>query len=106
MTINKILLAMALGLALASCAKPGTGVPVQDVVGDANFNVQKLFTTDGCTVYRFFDNGNSHYFTNCTSTVSQHTESCGKNCTTVKSMEVPTNHVPDPTADTSSWENN
>ncbi len=69
MTINKILLAMALGLALASCAKPGTGVPVQDVVGDANFNVQKLFTTDGCTVFRFFDYGNSNYLTNCNFTV-------------------------------------
>ena len=101
MTINKILLAMALGLTLASCAQPGTGVPVQGVAGGASFNVQKLFTTDGCTVYRFYDNGNSHYFTNCTATVSQHTESCGKNCTTTESMEIPTNHVTEPTADVS-----
>jgi len=106
MTINKILLAMALGLTLMACAQKGSYVPAEGTVGDANFMVNKLFTTEGCTVYRFYDNGNSHYFTNCTGTVSQHTESCGKNCTTVKSMEVPTNHVPDPTADTSSWENN
>ena len=106
MTINKILLAMALGLALASCAQKGTPVPAEGTVGDANFMVSKLFTTDGCTVYRFYDNGNSHYFTNCTATVSQHTESCGKNCTTTESMEIPTNHVTEPTADTSSWENN
>lgn len=106
MTINKILLAMALGLTLASCAKKGSYVPAEGTVGDANFRVNKLFTTEGCTVYRFYDNGNSHYFTNCTATVSQHTESCGKSCTTTKSMEVPTNHVTEPTADTSSWENN
>jgi hypothetical protein len=106
MTINKILLAMALGLALVACAEKGSYVPTVPSVGGANFNVQKLFTTDGCTVYRFHDSGRNHYFTNCTATVSQYTESCGKSCTTTKSREIPTNHVTEPTADTSSWENN
>ena len=92
MTINKILLAMALGLALASCAQPGTGVPVQGVVGDASFNVQKLFTTDGCTVYRFYDTGDYHYMTNCTSTITTITKSCGKNCMEDKGYENYTTH--------------
>ena len=103
MTIQKILLAMALGLALAACAQEGTGVPVDDTVGDASFNVQKLFTTEGCTVYRFHDSGRNHYFTNCTSTTTTQTESCGKNCTTQKGYENPTTHTG--TADTSTWEN-
>ena len=106
MMINKILLAMALGLALVACAEKGSYVPTEGTVGGANFNVQKLSTTDGCTVYRFHDSGRNHYFTNCTATVSQYTESCGKSCTTTKSREIPTNHVTEPTADTSSCENN
>lgn len=35
-----------------------------------NYNVQKLFTADSITVYRFFDNGNFVYFTNKTGVVS------------------------------------
>lgn len=87
MTINKILLAMALGLTLASCAQKGSYVPTEGTVGDSSFNVQKLFTTEGCTVYRFLDAGDWHYFTNCTSTITTITESCGKNCVTHRDEE-------------------
>lgn len=34
-----------------------------------NYKVQRLFTVDGCTVYRFCDSG-SVYFTNCKGTTS------------------------------------
>lgn len=44
------------------------------------FQVDKLFTVDGCTVYRFQDGGRSRYFTNCSGSTSWE-ESCGKNCT-------------------------
>ena len=40
-------------------------------------------SADGCTVYKFYDNGNWHYFTKCGGTVTttkNYTESCGKNC--------------------------
>ena len=40
-------------------------------------------SADGCTVYRFYDNGSWHYFTKCGGTVTttkNYTESCGKNC--------------------------
>lgn len=43
--------------------------------------VDKLFTVDGCTVYRFEDAGMNRYFTNCHGS-TEWTESCGKNCTT------------------------
>lgn len=92
MTINKILLALALGLLLASCAKEGTSVPVENSVPGQNYRVTKLFTTNGCTVYRFFDAGEYHYMTNCTSTITTITESCGKNCTEDKGYENYTTH--------------
>lgn len=79
MSINKLLLAMALGLVIAACAKAPTGGTVQH--GD--FNVSKLFTVDGCTVYRFYDSGDFKYFTKCeraeSSSISGE-EYCGKNC--------------------------
>ena len=40
-------------------------------------------SADGCTVYRFYDKSNWHYFTKCGGTVTttkNYAESCGKNC--------------------------
>lgn len=45
--------------------------------------VEKLFTHEGCTVYRFKDY-RTHYFSKCQNTsevMSGQSESCGKNCT-------------------------
>lgn len=50
-------------LAIAGCEKSAKSA---ERVGD--FNVETLFEKDGCTVYRFKDHGNSHYFTNCNGT--------------------------------------
>ena len=57
-----------------------------------NVKVERLFKTDGCTVYRFED-GNLHYFARCEDsiTVSEaHTRSCGKNCRRTEWEEIPT----------------
>lgn len=78
MTITKILLALALGLLLVACAQKGTPTHVDDAVDD--FRVTKLFTKDTCTVYRFFDYGEAHYFTDCGTTISSKSKSCGKSC--------------------------
>ena len=48
--------------------------------------VEKLFTVDGCTVYRFYDSGYKRYFTNCKGS-TQWNEGCGKGCT--RPVEVP-----------------
>lgn len=45
-----------------------------------NFNVEKLFTHEGCTVYRFYDD-RTVYYTNCQGQANTQ-YSCGKNCTT------------------------
>ena len=42
------------------------------------YKVEKLFTVDGCTVYRFSDGGYK-YFTNCKGNV-EWIENCGKAC--------------------------
>lgn len=66
-------------LLLVACeGKHGTPVNVEGAKD--NFNVTLLFEKDGCKVYRFEDS-KFRYFTNCTETTSEYTESCGKGCT-------------------------
>ena len=64
------IIALSAILVLAGCGKPQPA-PTED-------NVVRLFTVDGCTVYRFYDNGYSRYFTNCSGS-TQWSESSGKN---------------------------
>ena len=73
--MKTVLTILALAL-LAGCSKPAetsTSVGVK-------FVVDKLFTHEGCTVYRFEDGGSKRYFTNCNGSTSWQ-ENCGKNCT-------------------------
>jgi len=77
------------GLALAGCLERRP--PEARANAGVAFQVDRLFTHDGCTVYRFVDEGYSRYFTRCTGAASAGAawrESCGKNCT--RSVEVPT----------------
>lgn len=56
----------------------GCSQPAQSTVRAGNdFEVGKLFTVDGCTVYRFYDSGHSRYFTNCSGSTN-YTTSSGK----------------------------
>lgn len=66
-------LIIAVMLFLAGCQKPAS-----ESKSSGNFNVETLFTHDGCTVYRFQDD-RTVYFTNCTG-ATQYQENCGKNC--------------------------
>lgn len=47
--------------------------------------VETLFRHDGCTVYRFRDGGNDHYYVRCSDGYvradTSISESCGKACT-------------------------
>jgi hypothetical protein len=71
----KHIVLIALVALLAGCSKQAE---TSTAVG-AEFVVDKLFTHEGCTVYRFYDGGTTRYYTNCGSTVW--TRDCGKNCT-------------------------
>lgn len=52
-------------LALTGCQKEAE----QSQAAGSNFKVDKLFTVDGCTVYRFMD-AHTVYFTNCSGSAS------------------------------------
>lgn len=76
--MHKLTIAI-IALLLAGCNKEPESV---QQVG-RSFEVGRLFTIDGCTVYRFIDGGRSVYFTNCTgSTSSSYQTSSGKYTTT------------------------
>lgn len=76
------LAALAALLALAGCGKPAETTSRAGL----DFTVDRLFTHDGCSVYRFSDAGSYRYFTNCSGTVEWR-ESCGKNCS--RDVQVP-----------------
>lgn len=69
------ILALALAIfALFGCEKQAE----MSQPAGVGFQVDKLFTVDGCTVYRFYDTGR-RYFTDCKGS-TEWQESCGKNC--------------------------
>lgn len=73
----KYLVALLVVVSVAACSKQAESTQTVGVNGD--YQVGKLFTVDGCTVYRFTDGGYSRYFTNCNGS-TQWNENCGKNC--------------------------
>lgn len=48
---------------------------------NSQYSVDLLFEHEGCKVYGFRDSYRYHYFTNCTETITTHSEPCGKGCT-------------------------
>lgn len=86
---HKLRVALAIAvISLTGCEKE----PVSTVYAGNGAQVGKLFTVDGCSVYRFSDGGNNVYFTNC-SGGTQWTQNCGKNCT--RKVNVPTGREDD-----------
>ena len=80
---KKIILTLAVlaTTMVAGCEKPAEAVAHAGI----GFNVERLFTHAGCTVFRFEDGGSNRYFTRCDGIAAQATttwqESCGRNCT-------------------------
>lgn len=81
----------ALGLTLAGCGREAIETTKTD---NQAISVDRLFTKDGCTVYRFSDAGRYRYFARCAGTASMATwdESCGKDCS--HPVDVPTAMAP------------
>lgn len=76
--MKNLLIALAACAALAACQKPAE----QTTHAGNGFEVSRLFSVDGCTVYRFQDAG-TRYFAKCSaaSATTNSNENCGKNCT-------------------------
>lgn len=69
--MKKILLVLTIAVVtLTSCYKRAQ---VTSTEGNG-FEVEFLFEKDNIKVYRFFDGGRYHYFTNKGETISTHTE--------------------------------
>lgn len=88
----KILFAVTL-LALVGCERTNTAIQ-RDSTNNVAYQVDTLFTKDGCTVYRFLDEHRYRYFVRCDDgqTRTEWTENCGKSCE--RPVEVPTADVP------------
>ena len=69
---------IACGL-LVGCSRPAERT---SETSNSNFNVERLFTHEGCTAYRFWDAGIRRYYVACDgrSASTSWTERCGKNC--------------------------
>jgi hypothetical protein len=67
--INTSLIVIVIAF-LFSCSAQ---IPIakQAAVNNKTYDVDYLFEHDGCKVYRFYDNGDYIYFTNCTGEVSK-----------------------------------
>lgn len=71
-------------LGLSSCVAPRVPVYSQTSENNKDYQVDYLFEHDGCKVYRFRDNGNYVYFTNCTGNVTNITSDSTRVETIVK----------------------
>lgn len=82
--MKKVILVLLAALALAGCEKAPESSQHQ-----GEFKIDKLFTADGCTMYRFYDNGRAVYYSNCAGSV-QTTRQEGRHSVDVS---VPTHRV-------------
>ena len=72
-TLNAVLVGLTV-LVLSGCE----GAPPETTThAGMGYEVSKLFTHEGCSVYRFSDYGNARYYTNCSGSTS-YTSSNGK----------------------------
>ena len=65
-------------LLLASVALVGCQKQAEEMQHKGEFKVEKLFTFEGCSVYRFRDD-RTVYYTNCNGSTHS-TYNCGKGC--------------------------
>ena len=75
MKISVILLSL---LILSGCAKKSEHS--ENIGPEKAYQIERLFSYDGCTVYRFHDVGRTIHYTNCKGSTTE-THECGKNCT-------------------------
>jgi hypothetical protein len=87
--LNKLLLIFTAVL-LAGCF--GENAVETAKTNNPNFEIDKLFTKDGCDIYRFRDAGYNRYFVNCANNQASISwnESCGKGCTNNVSVQTNT----------------
>lgn len=74
--MKKIILLVTISIFLFSCEKEKQS---EEKTTNSAINVDLLFEKDGCKIYRFYDNGQAVYFTDCRGRVEyEYTTSNGK----------------------------
>ena len=73
--MKKTIIALGIALLFTSCVHEAQSKSHEGI----DFEVEFLFEKDGVKMYRFYDNGRFHYYTNKGETVS--TQDAGKNNT-------------------------
>lgn len=85
-----LLALLVAGIFVSGCAKEPESTSRST---NPEIDVARLFSYDGCIVYRFIDNGRFHYFTRCGSeveTMATWTQVCGKGCIQERSENIRT----------------
>jgi len=83
--MSKYLSVAMMALLLAACEKPAEQT---EKSSNSDFNVERLFKTDGCTIYRFHDN-RAVYFAKCQG--SDSSQAMAQECHLVGKVMVCTN---------------
>lgn len=60
----KLLAIAATALVLAGCKDPNNN-SIDQNTSNPSYSVRKLFTNEGCTAYRFYDDGRYRYYVVC-----------------------------------------
>lgn len=87
----KVIFTLLAVVLVAGCAKDPVAISSST---NPEVPIANLFTHEGCTVYRFVDDGWYHYFAKCVDsaeTISQKTSTCGKNCFYTRDENIRTN---------------
>lgn len=99
----RVALVALAAIALTACdddRKPASEHVKND---NPDYRVQRLFSVDGCDVYRF-DDGRRVYFTNCKgSAQTEYTEHCGKGCQRTVTVTDSTALLPPPALPEEQW---
>jgi hypothetical protein len=86
---------IALLVAIAFVGACNDGEPEATKTIGSGYKVARLFTHNGCTIYRFYDEGNYRYFTNCTSTFGSTRRQSGKTVIHVPDEIITTEQIGD-----------
>lgn len=79
--MKKTIIALAIALTVTSCVHEAQSKSQEGI----DFEVEFLFEKDGVKMYRFYDNGRFHYYTNTGETIS--TQDAGKNNTLQENIQ-------------------
>jgi len=82
--MKKILFTLSIALLLSSCLKEAQHTEFKP----NGFQVQLLFEHDGIKMYRFYDGGETHYFTDKGKTISQKIHRDGKGNTYIHTENI------------------